>query len=660
MTLLGLPESVFWALLGGSGAAVTILYLLKLRRRRVLVPFSPLWARIVEQREATSLLRRLKRLFSWLVQMVFASLVVLALANPRAGGGPDEVRFTAILIDASASMLAIDESPSRLERAKAEARSLVRNLGGEEQAMIVEVGAQATPLGPFTKDKDALLAAIDRVRPSETPADLGRALETVVASLGDRARIAAERGKPRPRIVVFSDGKLPEVPGVDLAPFEVEGKLFGKGGDNVGITSFNVRRYLAAPGEYEAYLEIRNWASRPVTCNVTVSLVLPRKCRAHADCPTGTECDRLLGVCGNPQGVIPPVTLPPRGTWRRILPNLSSDGGRLVATVEPRELRDIFPLDNRAYAYLPPRRRARILLVTEQNLFLEGLLLLDPQNVLTKVKPADYRPGGRYDLVIFDGVAPRHPDEGNYLFIAPEGEHSPLENGARPVRSPIVATVQSRHPVLRWVALKDLNIAEARSLRPRRGDEVLVSGVGKGGRDAPLLVARETPSGKTLVFSFDLKRSDLPLRWSFPILVPNIVAWMKGESREENSSYATGRRWNIPVPRGVEKVAVVGPDGARREAPVRDGHAQIFGRHAGFYELWVPGEREPAVTFAANLQSEEESDLAPPKKLVVAGQAAKEVVRAAVVERDLWVYLLLLALAITLVEWLTYHRRVTV
>jgi hypothetical protein len=93
---------------------------------------------------------------------------------------------------------------------------------------------------------------------------------------------------------------------------------------------------------------------------------------------------------------------------------------------------------------------------------------------------------------------------------------------------------------------------------------------------------------------------------------------------------------------------------------VRDGHAQIFGRRAGFYELWVPGEREPAVTFAANLQSEEESDLAPPKKLVVAGQAAKEVVRAAVVERDLWVYLLLLALAITLVEWLTYHRRVTV
>src|SRR5262249_18879082 len=158
-------------------------------------------------------------------------------------------------------------------------------------------------------------------------------------------------------------------------------------------------------------------------------------------------------------------------------------------------------------------------------------------NVVTKIPPREYQPGGRYDLTIFDGVAPAAGSEGNYLYILPGGPHSPLENGAAPVKQPVVASVNTKHPVLRWVALKDLNILEAKPPRPKGGDLVLVSGVGKGGRDTPLLIARDSPQGKLLVFTFDIKRSDLPLRWSFPILVPNIVAWMKGESREENSSY---------------------------------------------------------------------------------------------------------------------------
>jgi len=57
----------------------------------------------------------------------------------------------------------------------------------------------------------------------------------------------------------------------------------------------------------------------------------------------------------------------------------------------------------------------------------------------------------------------------------------------------------------------------------------------------------------------------------------------------------------------MDKVTVVGPDGLAREAPVRDGHAQIFGTRAGFYELYPvsascgTGERprRPA-TFAAS------------------------------------------------------------
>jgi len=248
---------------------------------------------------------------------------------------------------------------------------------------------------------------------------------------------------------------------------------------------------------------------------------------------------------------------------------------------------------------------------------------------------------------------------------------------------------------MRWIALKDLNIIEADPVDTLPGDQVLVLGVGKGGYDVPLLVARESSKGKTLVFTFDLKKSDLPLRWSFPILIPNLIAWMKGESREENSSYVTGQRWNVPLPRRLDKVLVLAPDGVVREAPVRDGHAQIFGTRAGFYELYpapaaptapprapaantrgmappspaeaakaarleVPKGVEPMVVVAANLQDPTESDVLPAKELFLGGKKAAEITKAEIVEKDLWVWLLFAALAITLVEWFTYHRRITV
>jgi Ca-activated chloride channel family protein len=60
------------------------LYILKLRRRVVAVPFSPLWQRILRDKEATSLFSKLKRLLSLLLQLALLALLVLALGDPRA------------------------------------------------------------------------------------------------------------------------------------------------------------------------------------------------------------------------------------------------------------------------------------------------------------------------------------------------------------------------------------------------------------------------------------------------------------------------------------------------------------------------------------------------------------------------------------------------
>src|SRR5580698_10420417 len=120
MILAGLHLAQLATLFGLAGAAVVALYILKLRRRAIAVPFSPLWQRILRDKEATSLFSKLKRLLSLLLQLALLALLVLALGDPRAAATLVKGRNVVVLLDASASMQATDVSPTRLEAAKSE------------------------------------------------------------------------------------------------------------------------------------------------------------------------------------------------------------------------------------------------------------------------------------------------------------------------------------------------------------------------------------------------------------------------------------------------------------------------------------------------------------------------------------------------------------
>jgi len=124
------------AILGVAGAFATALYILKLRRRAVAVPFSKLWERILRDKEATSLFSKLKRLLSLLLQLALLALLALSLGDPRAAATLIKGRNLVVLVDASASMQATDVAPTRLGAAKGEIKKLIRGLGGADRTAI--------------------------------------------------------------------------------------------------------------------------------------------------------------------------------------------------------------------------------------------------------------------------------------------------------------------------------------------------------------------------------------------------------------------------------------------------------------------------------------------------------------------------------------------
>jgi hypothetical protein len=293
-------------------------------------------------------------------------------------------------------------------------------------------------------------------------------------------------------------------------------------------------------------------------------------------------------------------------------------------------------------------------LVSDGNLFLEGALLLDENATIDKVAPAGWDPAvaARYDALVFDGFTPPSPPPLPALYLDPHGAGSPFAVAGE-VGAPFFSDVAEHHPLMRWVTLRDLNVTRASRFALQPGDVALASSA-----RAPLIAARERPH-KTVAVGFDVRRSDLPLRVAFPVLLVNALEWFAGDEATLQASYATGRTWRIPME--GERAALTDPDGVTATVPVVDGSARHYGRKVGFYTIAPVGGAPHPRALAASLADPAESAIAPVARLTVDGEtlAPPDGFRPGL-RRELWALLALAALAVVLVEWWTYNRRITV
>ena len=628
MILAGLTLAQLAAIFGAVGFGVTVLYILKLRRRVAAVPFSPLWERILRDREATSLFSKLKRLVSLLLQLALLALLVLALGDPRAADSLLSGRTVVVLVDASASMQATDVSPNRLAVAVDEVKKVVRGLGGADRMLVAQMDAMVTPLGPLTSDTSALERELDAIHATDTRADFARALRFATDVL---------RGHDRGEIVVVSDGALGDAADasgpVHLGGARLSYVKVGREAKNVGITQFAVRRYPLDKSRYEVMLEITNTSSEDQEIELS-----------------------LLG-----DGALVDLTrlrLGPGERLPRFYPQLSGASRTLEAKIALADgTHDDLPADDHAYALLPERRRAKILVVTEGNAYLDAALLLDEYLDVTDVGPGGYAAAvakGGWDAVIFDRVTPARMPDASALYLDPRGDGAPVKVGAE-LRSPGFDRIDRKHPALRFLALDDVNIAAGHKLVPEGDDKVI--GAAYGGA-SPIVVAGARGGRRFVAVGFDVTASDLPLRVAWPLFVLDCIDWFTDEDSKYLSSFRTGDVWRLPIAGQGGPATLKRPDGTSQTVPVHEGRAVVVGEQAGFYELTAAGVTSP---FAANLLDGAESAIAPRDALVVEGTAAGPVAGfRAGVRREMWIYLLLAAALLSALEWATYHRRVTV
>lgn len=661
MTLMGLTFAQLALLFAGLATAITVLYVLKLRRRIVQVPFARLWDNVLRQKENASLFQKLKRLLSLLLQLCFVALILAALGDPQLSHELLSGRHVVILLDTSASMKTTDGvgGERRMATAKRSVTRLLKGMSASDSVMLVGMDAQVTPLSPYTSDHRSLIKLLKDIRASDTEANLERALRFTADSL---------RGRKRPRLVLVGDGAYDErvlsavtlnkvqkstsarqaLDRINMRGIDFRYLPVGFAKENLAIVAFNARRYRTNHLNFEIFLEVVNYGDteRDVDLQLFIDGELSEVRRLNLKAQ-----QRMRYSCGSQDEA---------GDGNRWC-NLAATGelleARLVATDSTRL--DAFPLDDRAKALLPKLKKMRVLLVSGGNLFLEGALLLDENLTIKRIGPAEYSETllKDYDAIVFDGFYPQSPPTLHTLLLNPPMQGGPFQISKR-AEAPLINEINSDHPVMRWITLKDVNISSSALFERRPGDIPLASSFRQ-----PVLIARETQGQKIVAFGFDTRSSDLPLRVAFPMLVINTFQWFTGDHQGRIATYQSGKTWRVPVAvagnsKSQTEASVVDPLGKKLRAPVHDGFALVHGRHIGLYRLNYAGE---VFRLVANLTSAEESKIAPRPELTIEGQRIREpeIVKASV-HRGIWIYLLLAALVLSLVEWLTYNRRLTV
>jgi len=274
------------------------------------------------------------------------------------------------------------------------------------------------------------------------------------------------------------------------------------------------------------------------------------------------------------------------------------------------------------------------------NTYLEAALLLDEYLEVTSASPLDYvtKYAGTtksFDVIVFDQVTPAE-------MRAP----TPLPRSARPgspvkvekeIVQPGFDKIERKHPIVRFTALDQVNIARGHKLKPEPGDKVI--GAFTTARSSSPARVQDTSSWP---WASTFARAISRCAWRGPCC---------SSTRSTGSPTRTPRTCPASAPATCgafpwERRAASDDDAPRRRqgagARAR-GSRGLLGQRSGFYELATaiapaaqkdpkdvpaPGGDESltqaggTVRFAANLLDDAESTIGPAEKLTVDGKDA--------------------------------------
>jgi hypothetical protein len=594
---------------------VIVFYLLKRKRVVKLVSSTLLWQKFLADTQASAPFQKLRKNWLLYLQILLLALAVLALARPfvKTTATPSQKRV--VILDGSASMQATDETPSRFEKARAEALKWVDSLRTGDEMVVILAGANTEVRASATTDKTTLRRALENCQPSDSPTRLVPALKMAESLIRDLDR------KLNPEIHLFSDGAVPELSDFENKALPLIYHKVGQRADNLGITALDARANPEDATQRAIYASVGNFSSN--TMSADLELLLD---------------GQLINTV--------PLTIPGGQTAPQVFKATQAKDGVFTVRLTGK---DDLAADNEASIVSLLPKPVNVLLVTRGNRLLEKALRA-VANVQLAVANDLTDAGAGFDFIVLDGVTPTAWPKGSVLAFRTVNTNW-VESVAA-VEAPVIVDWKSTHPLLRYAGFDNVQIVQSLTARaPTWAVSILEA------PQAPLILAGDLGRQRIVWVGFDPLESNWPLRVSFPIFIANAVDWLNPANAKNSQLLVTaGDPFRLALIEPVKTAEVKLPDGKTTTLNVEGANEIVFGDTAkqGIYHLRA-GTNE--VTFCANLLDSAESNIRPRDELKL-GEYTK--IEATTVQRtnmELWRTLAAIGLVVLLFEWWWYHRR---
>lgn len=586
---------------------LVILYLLKQRYQEKKVPSTYLWQIAANQWEASHPWQKWKKNLLFFMQMLILLLLIFSFMQPvweTQGIGGN----TVVVVDLSLSMQAQEKGITRLNAAKEEISIMIEDMPRGGEMSIVVAGAQNELLAMKSSNKTELKSQVEKLVPKYSSSAVTEAVQLAKSVQSDDESEV---------IYVFTDQDM------QINDDKVVVRNLAQGAPNVAIGSLSYAQNSA---------------------NNTISVLgLVRNYSKAESAEVELWCDgELLDV--------KEVSFGEEALANVIFEDIDPGVSRIMLAISEE---DALIADNYAYCTVQNDKSYKVLLQTEQNVFLEKAILLREDIELYKSNPSEELPLEEYDLIIGDSWEKEElPENQDIWLINPVADNDWIELETAEVQSVSVSSAELAQSLFAHVDMGAAGFAEIQGI------------AGKSPADLPLVysgtsvlvMAQAGEKGKRLAFGFDLHESSLPMMKDFPIMVQNILSWYMPQKGNMTTSVTADQPMPVTLGKETDNYTVTLPDGTQTRAQRQPQFAET--ENPGFYNILQHGDDGETLSetgFAVNPESGEAES-----NLYTAGVADESQNESAASQFQRSGFLLpllsVLALLFMLIEWWVYHR----
>ncbi|MBN1681911.1 MAG: BatA and WFA domain-containing protein [Anaerolineae bacterium] len=616
--------------LGALAIPIILLYMLRLRRTEMPISSTFLWQQLVRDREANAPWQRLRLSWLLLLQLLILALLVIALARPFTKVKTISTGRMVLLLDASASMKATDVEPSRFDAAREIGLDLVDTLGSDDTMTVIQVSAVPEVLAAASRDKLVLRRAIRSAEPSDVSADWQAAM-TLAAS--------GSVGVNELKVVIISDGGLPDnlppIPGV------VRFVSVGERASNVAISALATDAMPGSPPQLFARITNYGYADTEVIFDIRLNNSSTIYWAYRYKVPTESYVD------------IFEIELPE--DFDTITAQLTQPSSAVV--------NDYLDADNTAYAVRDRSGAGRVLLVTEDNIFLRQIFRSLRGVQLFEIAPEDGMPRQAFDLYVFDGWLPDQLPDGDLLIVNPPPNTDNFDDifrtGSEQEAAGDITLAENDSRVRNLISYANsISIRKYTILSDMPWADVLMTVDGY-----PLIAAGEIHNRQIALIPFDTHypNTDMVLQPAWPILIAELSSWFSPPRITDTAqSLPPGAPVTIHFFDNADKADVILPDG-KRVTVLPDDSEMVFADtfQPGLYRVELRRDDQviKSEQFAVNLFDDAESRIAPLDRIVFGTTAISGDSRPETGRREWWPWLAGIGLIVLIAEWWVYHRR---